>query len=46
MPLDKNKTRRFQVLDRCFADQHKKYFRGGLTDCLSQSIGGGRDASS
>lgn len=26
MPLDKNKTRRFQVLDRCFADQHRKYF--------------------
>lgn len=26
MPLDKNKTHRFQVLDRCFADQHRKYF--------------------
>ena len=38
MPLDKNKTRRFQVLDRCFADQHKKYFVEDLQSACRKAL--------
>lgn len=38
MPLDKNKTRRFQVLDRCFADQHKKYFVEDLQGACRKAL--------
>lgn len=38
MPLDKNKTRRFQVLDRCFADQHKKYFVEDLQEACRKAL--------
>lgn len=38
MPLDKNKIRRFQVLDRCFADQHKKYFVEDLQAACRQAL--------
>lgn len=38
MPLDKNKTRRFQVLDRCFADQHRMYFVEDLQEACRKAL--------
>lgn len=38
MPLDKNKTRRFQVLDRCFADQQKMYFWEDLQTACRKAL--------
>lgn len=38
MPLDKNKTRRFQVLDRCFADQKKMYFWEDLQEACRKAL--------
>lgn len=38
MPLDKNKTRRFQVLDRCFADQKKMYFWQDLQEACRKAL--------
>ena len=38
MPLDKNKARRFQVLDRCFADQYRKYFVEDLQSACRKAL--------
>lgn len=38
MPIDKNKTRRFQVLDRCFADQQKMYFWEDLQEACRKAL--------
>lgn len=38
MPIDKNKTRRFQILDRCFADQKKMYFWKDLQEACRKAL--------
>ena len=38
MPIDKNKNRRFQVLDRCFADQHRMYFVEDLQEACRKAL--------
>lgn len=38
MPIDKNKIRRFQVLDRCFADGHRMYFVENLQNACRKAL--------
>lgn len=38
MPVDKNKIRRLQVLDRCFADRQKMYFWEDLREACRKAL--------
>lgn len=38
MPVDKNKIRRLQVLDRCFADRQKMYFMEDLREACRKAL--------
>ena len=38
MPINKNANIRFQTLDRCFRDKHRKYFIDDLIEACSESL--------
>lgn len=39
MPVNKNAYLRYQILDRCFSNKHKRYSFDNLIECVSDKLG-------
>jgi hypothetical protein len=38
MPINKNALLRYQILDRCFSDRHRKYEIDDLVDKVNEAL--------